>query len=163
MFFADGGELAQWDWAGARRRCLREARRMVGTAAEAEDAVQEALLRAWRKRESCAAQGSPEPWLLRITRNEVVRLYGRSRRREEVELEETDHPESFSVEALTDRVDVARALARLALSDRLLVRMRYELDLSQREIAERLHLPEGTVKVRLHRLRRRLRTTLGSR
>jgi RNA polymerase sigma-70 factor, ECF subfamily len=55
---------------------------------------------------------------------------------------------------------VAQALSELPAPDRLLLRLRYERDLTQREIAELLGMPEGTVKVRLHRLRNRVRTRL---
>ena len=51
----------------------------------------------------------------------------------------------------------AQALSVLGPEDRALLRLRYEEDLTQGQVAERLGIPEGTVKVRLHRVRARLR------
>src|SRR6266702_2576703 len=58
-----------WDWTSARSRCLREARRVLRDHHDAEEAVQEALVRAWRRRDSCQSRDEPLPWLLQITRN----------------------------------------------------------------------------------------------
>jgi RNA polymerase sigma factor (sigma-70 family) len=64
----------------------------------------------------------------------------------------------------TDRVllttDVNRALAGLADRDRALVRLRYEEDLAQTAIATRLGMPDATIRVQLHRLRKRLTSDL---
>jgi RNA polymerase sigma-70 factor, ECF subfamily len=57
-------------------------------------------------------------------------------------------------------VDVRRALAELPESDRRLLLARYWADLTQHEAATLLGMPDGTAKVRLHRLRARLRPTL---
>lgn len=59
-----------------------------------------------------------------------------------------------------ERADIEAALQRLSEHDRQLIRLRYEEDLTQTAIASRLALPEGTVKVRLHRLRHKLRREL---
>lgn len=59
-----------------------------------------------------------------------------------------------------ERLDVWRALSELAPSERKLLGLRYWADLTQAEAADRLGLPEGTAKVRLHRLRATLRGQL---
>jgi RNA polymerase sigma-70 factor, ECF subfamily len=53
--------------------------------------------------------------------------------------------------------DLHEAMERLSERDRRLLEMRYEEDLTQGAIARRLGIPEGTVKVRLHRARAKLR------
>ncbi|HEV2726999.1 MAG TPA: sigma-70 family RNA polymerase sigma factor, partial [Solirubrobacterales bacterium] len=53
--------------------------------------------------------------------------------------------------------DIHAALRLLSERDRKLLEMKYEEDLTQAMIARRLGIPEGTVKVRLHRARNRLR------
>ena len=58
------------------------------------------------------------------------------------------------------RLTVEQALGALGEGDRRLLSMRYGEDLTQAEVARRLGVPEGTVKVRLHRARRRLRGLL---
>jgi RNA polymerase sigma factor (sigma-70 family) len=61
---------------------------------------------------------------------------------------------------LHDALDVRRALAELPERDRALVALRYHGDLTQAEIARLTGIPEGTVKVRLHRARTKLRAQL---
>jgi RNA polymerase sigma-70 factor, ECF subfamily len=131
--------------------------------AEAEEAVQEALIRAWTRRSACRTPEAPLPWLLEITRNEARRLLERSRRARRAQMEaEPAEPEleDDALRGATTRVTVEEALARLADADRRVLRLRYADDLTQAEVARRLGVPEGTVKVRLHRARRRLRTLL---
>jgi RNA polymerase sigma-70 factor (ECF subfamily) len=65
-----------------------------------------------------------------------------------------------SSEQLDRRVSVRSALAELSAQDRALLHLRYEEDLTQPSIARMMDMPEGTVKVRLHRLRARLMPTL---
>jgi RNA polymerase sigma-70 factor (ECF subfamily) len=154
---------ATWDWAGLRSRCVTEACRLLPRT-EAEEAAQEAMVRAWVRRDSCRSPGAPLPWLLEITRNEARRLMGRQARRYSHELigagelEANCHDRELDGTAL--RVSVEQALDALADGDRRLLALRYAEDLSQSEVAHRLGVPEGTVKVRLHRARRRLRGLL---
>jgi RNA polymerase sigma-70 factor, ECF subfamily len=157
------GATAHWDWPALRARCQREARRVLGDPHDAEDAVQEALTRAWRKRHNCRTPGTPLPWMLQITRNEALRL--RDRRRFEPATSEEPHDDAApavdpATEQLADRLDIRRALSRLPPQDQVLVRLRYHADLTTHGVAGILDLPEGTVKVRLHRIRERLRTDL---
>ena len=99
--------------------------------------------------------------MLTITRNEALR---RLARRRETLLEEPGEwmggECSSELERLPLRIDVERALSGLSDADRMLLELRYAQDLTQEAVAERLSIPEGTVKVRLHRLRHRLRETL---
>jgi RNA polymerase sigma-70 factor, ECF subfamily len=151
------------DWSDARSRCLREARRLLGSADDAEEAVQEAFVRAWRMQGTCRNHEAPLPWLLQITRNEALRLIDRRKRRGEVlspEAYEAEMEQS-GAEILVERMTVRQAVADLSAQDRELLRLRYEQDLTQPRVAEVTGLPEGTVKVRLHRARNRLRTALG--
>lgn len=59
--------------------------------------------------------------------------------------------------AAVELADLHAALELLSDRDRLLLQMKYEEDLTQAAIARRLGIPEGTVKVRLHRARNKLR------
>ena len=149
-----------WDWAIARQHCLRHARRFLRSPDDAEEAVQEALLRAWRKRGQCRDAHDPLGWMLGITRNEAIRVA--MRRRETVSLDAVPEAvaESVSDEILLG-VHVRGELDRLAPEDRMLLELRYAEDLTQSAVADRAGVPEGTVKVRLHRLRRHLRSALG--
>lgn len=134
---------------------------MLSSRAQAEDAVQEAFLRAWRNSDQCRTPEAPLPWLLQITRNEalrIVRQNGRTQTEEELAAEQAaDDPQLADA---AERVDIGRVLADLSHDDRRLLELRYENDLTQPGVAAALGIPEGTVKVRLHRLRSRLRVAL---
>jgi RNA polymerase sigma factor (sigma-70 family) len=65
--------------------------------------------------------------------------------------------EDEQVLATVESADLQAALADLSDRDRELLELRYEEDLTQKMIARRLGIPEGTVKVRLHRARDKLR------
>jgi len=159
----NGSPTLAWDWASLRQRCVREATRVL-PAADAEEAVQEALMRAWLRRDACRSPEAPLPWLLEITRNETRRLMGRRARRFSLELFESTPSdadgEDDELVGTATRVTLDRALRTLADRDQRLLLLRYGEDLTQVEVARRLGLPEGTVKVRLHRARRRLRRLL---
>jgi RNA polymerase sigma-70 factor (ECF subfamily) len=139
-----------------------EARRVLGSTAEADDAVQEALLRAWRNRARCLTPEAPLPWLLAITRNEALRIRARApvARPDDPSEQELGGAPDPRVESAPARVDLMRALTHLPEQDRLLLQMRYGEDLTQASVARQLGIPEGTVKVRLHRLRAHLRVAL---
>jgi RNA polymerase sigma-70 factor (ECF subfamily) len=154
-----------WDWPLARARCLRLAVRLLRHPEDAEEAVQEAMIRAWRARDDCRAPAARTAWLLQITRREALRVAerrGRVRDREDPasqdgELVSIEHCELEGVES---RVSFDQVLRLLQPHDRDLVRLRYAEDLTQEQVAARLDLPAGTVKVRLHRARERLRKAL---
>ena len=159
-----GGSSEGWDWDVLRARCEREARRLLPDRQDAEDAVQEAMARAWRNREHCRCAERPLPWLLQITRNESLRVLQRRKTGlHEVEIGHADAreaPGELGSDRLAMNMDVRRALSRLPSGDRGLAYLRYDEDLPQKRIAVLLDMPEGTVKVRLHRLRQKLRMDL---
>jgi RNA polymerase sigma-70 factor (ECF subfamily) len=149
-----------WDWRFVRSRCLREARRVLRDGEDAEDAVQEAMARAWRRRSACSSPEAPLAWMLQITRNEALRLVERRGRRADREAATPVDPERRGedpFDALLSRLATRQALARLRPDERALLNLRYRHDLTQAEVARTLDMPEGTVKVRLHRIRKRLK------
>ena len=64
------------------------------------------------------------------------------------------------MERRLELLDLRRALAQIPDQERTLLTLRYGADLAQPEIAKSLDVPEGTVKVRLHRARKRLRRAM---
>ncbi len=149
-----------WDWETIRRRCGAEARRILRNPVEADDVVQEAMMRAWSRRGSCQSPHAPLPWCLQITRHEAFRRIARRPVAAEELREYTDQPATDEPDRVIDRVDVGRALAGLRPDERFLIALRYSYDYSQPEIAQALDIPEGTAKVRLHRARNRLGTLM---
>jgi RNA polymerase sigma factor (sigma-70 family) len=149
---------------------FRTAYLVLGDAAEAEDAAQEAFVRAYgalgRFRD-----GSPfRPWLLRIVVN-AARNHRRSAgRRRGLQLRaEAAVPRdasSPSAEAAALAGERRRALVAavnaLSLDDRVVIGARYFLDLPEAEIAALAGVAPGTVKSRLSRARARLAAALGT-
>jgi len=119
----------------------------------------EALLRAWAARADCKRPDDPWPWLKRIVHNEAMRhLSGLAPDAPPSELEMSAPDDRL--EDVLDRASLATMLDRLPRSDRLLLSMHYELDMSVTSLGVALNVPEGAVKVRLHRARARLRANL---
>lgn len=80
-----------------------------------------------------------------------------------LDLNESEYGERATfdeAERMVERLDVQAAIAGLDEADRRLLHLRYVDDLVQPLVAQRLGIPEGTVKVRLHRARNRLRALL---
>jgi len=130
---------------------------------DAEDAAQEAMIRAWRRHGACRSPEAPEPWLRTIARNEALRQLERDAGRVaaiDCEADWSDVPCEGDEEGLLRRLTVNQALAHLDEVDRRLVKLRYSLDLSDVVIANKLGIAEATVRVRLHRVRKRLRTLI---
>ena len=148
----------------------RVARSITPNAADAEDLVQDALVRAYRAIDRFDGR-HPRAWLLTIVRNTQI---NRTRRRRPSLL---DDPDAADVEArmetsesgedtyldtaFDDRVEAA--LAALAPDGRRVVELVDLADLSYAEAAEVLEIPIGTVMSRLHRARRRIRDDLADR
>jgi RNA polymerase sigma factor (sigma-70 family) len=123
------------------------------------------MIRAWRARDDCRAPAAQTAWLLQITRREAFRLAERRSRLRDREQPDSQSGELVSIrqcelDVVESRVSFDQALRLLQPHDRDLVRLRYAEDLTQEQVAARLDLPAGTVKVRLHRARERLRKAL---
>jgi RNA polymerase sigma-70 factor, ECF subfamily len=150
--------LADWDWTLVRAQCLREARTVLGSAGTAEDAAQEAAVRAWRRRDSCQTPERPSRWISAIARNEALRFVRPPRA---VPLEGSEVPaENSHEDDVLGKTDIARAIERLSGLDRALVQGRFWDDLDYRQLSLRLDITEGTARVRLHRALGRLREAL---
>lgn len=143
---------------------FRLARAILLDDGDAEDAIQEASLAAWRRRSSLRDPERFEPWFERIVvnqcrdqlrrRNRAVPLAPRT-----VDLDVAGGGAGSAVERGEDP-DIDRALAALDLDHRLVVVMRYWQDRSVEDIASRLGIPAGTVKSRLHHALKRIRGSL---
>lgn len=151
-----------WDWDEIQRLCVGFAFRYVNSRLEAEDLAQDALVRVWNKRHTLRDPDARKAWLRRIVRNEAIREYKRRRPTPMDTLEAWQGREDERVHATVERADLHAALKRLNKRDRQLVRLRYDEDMTQEAIAHRLGIPLGTVKVRLHRVRAKLRRAIGA-
>lgn len=139
---------------------MRFAYRYAGNPSEAEDIAQDAMLRAWRRRSTLRDEGRRKEWLGTIVRNEAFRQHARVRPDPIATIESFEGADDERVVATVEQADIRAALAALDERDRQLLRLRYSEDLTQAAIARRLGIPEGTVKVRLHRVRHKLRRAI---
>jgi RNA polymerase sigma-70 factor (ECF subfamily) len=131
--------------------------RYASNPSEAEDIAQDALLRAWRRRSTLRDADRRNQWLAAIVRNEAFRHHARVRPDLTATIELREGEEDAQVLAAVELADLHAALQELSERDRRLLELRYEEDLTQAAIASRLGIPVGTVKVRLHRARAKLR------
>jgi RNA polymerase sigma-70 factor (ECF subfamily) len=134
---------------------------ITGNRAAAEDAVQEALARAWERSERGEQIESLPAWVTRVAMN-----LSKSRlRRMRVEAKHRDSvarmPVADGGAASDSRIDIRRALAKLPHRQREVTVLRYYLGLNVVEIARTLELNEGTVKTSLFRARKSLAAALG--
>lgn len=140
---------------------MRLAYRYTSDPSEAEDIAQDALLRAWRRRSTLRDESRRKEWLATIVRNEAFRQHARVRPDPVAELDLFEGAEDEQIISTVERADLHAVIASLSERDRKLLQLRYGEDLTQQAIARRLGLPDGTVKVRLHRLRHKLRRAMG--
>lgn len=146
---------------------FRTAYLVTGSASDAEEAVQDAFVKAHRALGRFRIDAPFRPWLLRIVGNEARNRRRAAGRRAVVELRaarlqpaEAAADPSAAAEAAADRRALLAALEALPEEQRLVVTCRYLLQLSVEETAAALAVPEGTVKSRLARALDRLRSLL---
>jgi RNA polymerase sigma-70 factor (ECF subfamily) len=130
----------------------------------AHDAVQEALVLAWRHVRALRDPLAWDAWLYRLTVRECRRLARTSRRRDVVELhvlfdEEPSTAADFPA-GVAERDRLGRELERLPVDQRIVLVLHFYLDLPLTEVAEILGIPAGTAKSRLHRGLGSLRSSL---
>jgi RNA polymerase sigma-70 factor (ECF subfamily) len=138
---------------------FRTAMLITGHAQDAEEAAQDAFVKAWRALHRFR-EGEPwRPWLLTIVANEARNRRRAAGRREHLVLRAAAalpaEGEPF------DAGELAAAIGRLRDEDRVIIGCRYLLDLSEAETAAALGVARGTVKSRLFRALARLREEVG--
>lgn len=132
----------------------------------AQDAVQEALVLAWRHVRALRDPEAWDAWLYRLTVRACYRLAKAVKRRSVVELHvvpdrEPATEQDFST-TLADRDLIGRELGRLPVDQRTVMVLHFYLDLPLTDVADILNIPVGTAKSRLHRGLETLRTAMAS-
>ena len=142
---------------------FRTAMLITQNAAEAEEAAQDAFVKAWRALGGFRTGEPLRPWLLTIVANEARNRRRSAGRRSALALRaaEPERVEDRSAEAQViaaeSRTALLGALSRLRDDDRLVLGCRYLLELSEAETAAALGVRPGTVKSRTSRALARLR------
>ncbi|HEY3383229.1 MAG TPA: sigma-70 family RNA polymerase sigma factor [Vicinamibacterales bacterium] len=163
-----GGDQYAWEQIVRQywRKVFNVAYKFVGSHDQAEDLTQEIFLKIFRSLDTFDRRANFQTWLISVSRNLCIDHY-RSVRKErqtidrDVTAEDTSpvSPTASPLATLENR-DLAallrQALQTLPQSLRMAVLLRDIQELSYQEIAERLRLPEGTVKSRINRGRKEL-------
>jgi RNA polymerase sigma-70 factor (ECF subfamily) len=141
---------------------------VIAGAAEAQDAVQDAFIKAYAALGRFRSGAPFRPWILRIVANEAKNSRRSAGRRENLALRLVEDRPSGGAAPSPEAVVLERrgnerllqALQRLPERDRTVIAYRYFLDLPEAELAEVLGVRPGTVKSRLSRALARLREQL---
>jgi RNA polymerase sigma-70 factor (ECF subfamily) len=167
---ARDGDVRAYEELVGRYRDLafRTAWLVTRSSAEAEDAAQEAFVKAYYAMPRFRPGAAFKPWILRIVANEAKNRGRSARRREALALraaaadpgDAVPSPEAAAL-AREDRELLLEAMGRLSERDRLVLAYRYWLDLSEADMAEAMDCRPGTVKSRLSRATEHLRAELG--
>ena len=127
---------------------------------EAEDAVQEATFNAWRRRATFRSGSEVRPWFLAIVANQCHQTT-LARWWSVIRLSDPEAPSNVTPQGDSDDVRNLRVgLAKLSPSDRLVLVLRYYLDLSFEDVAATLHISPPAARVRTHRALARLRPSV---
>ncbi|HXD19274.1 MAG TPA: sigma-70 family RNA polymerase sigma factor [Vicinamibacterales bacterium] len=162
------GDQSAWDaivrlyW----RKVFNIAYKFVGRHDEAEDLTQDVFLKLFRSLRTFDRRANFSTWLISVSRNLCIDHYRSMRREHDVVAHDVDASAVATASSTDsplvalerrDRVSLLRAaLDRLTPSLRTAVMLRDIQELSYQEIAERLGVPEGTVKSRINRGRTEL-------
>ena len=149
--------------AGSIERLLRLARLIVRDPDRADDAVQDALVTAWLDIRGLRDPDRFDAWLNKVLVRSCYRSAGRDRRRASREvpilpIDAAAVPDSQQTVALRDQLD--RGFRRLPVDQRAVLVLHHYLSLPDRDTADVLGVPIGTVKSRLHRATAALRAEL---
>ena len=130
----------------------------LGNNQDVEDVVQDALMKAWEKRDTLRDRTQFKPWLARILANQCKNML---RRRRKIRFCPLDEQRAASGDAREARA-VYEAMLCLKPEQRMAVTLFYLDGFSVNEIAQTLGSPAGTIKTRLHAARKQLRKLLAA-
>jgi RNA polymerase sigma-70 factor (ECF subfamily) len=139
----------------------RLARTLLGNPAEAEDAVQEAALKGWRKLGNLRAGAPFQPWFLGIVVRQV-RTVQRAPWWTLIRLPDLPIHSAPAIETWMDGEDLRRAIGKLPRLQREAVLLHFYLDLAIQDVAASLGLSVPGVKSRINRALHRLRADIAS-
>lgn len=137
----------------------RLAAAMLNDAGQAEDAVQEATLRAWRSISQLRSSARARSWYLSIVANRCRSMRG-TRWWSVIRLPEARSGLTSPADVADRREDLSRALRRLNPGERAAVFLRFYEDLNSREIGEALGITATAARSRIRRALQQMRVEL---
>jgi RNA polymerase sigma-70 factor, ECF subfamily len=146
---------------GAVDRMYAIARLILRDTELAEDATQEALVRAWRDLPNLRDPDAFDAWIRRLLVRSCADIGRRQRRwRTEITLLPAEPVQSDGASNLADRDQLERGLRRLSDRQRTMLVLHFYVGLTPTEAADALEIPVGTAKSRLHYAIEALRAAL---
>ena len=141
-------------YAATSDRLIAQVFAMTGDLSEAEDAVQEAYVRAWQRWSQISTYNDPEAWLRTVAYRISVNSWRKAKNRLAAHLRSSRHAEQPGPSP--DLLALVSALRKIPPAQRRVIVLHHVADLSIDEIAMEIGAPTGTVKARLARGRRAL-------
>jgi RNA polymerase sigma-70 factor (ECF subfamily) len=157
MFLTSEARYNQWV-RDHYRFLMRSAWALTGSRAVAEDVVQDCFTNAWKSRDQLRDATLVRPWLFQIMRRSIFRHLPPLTQSLE-DSDETEWGEAPDTR-LDDRLDVVKALSRIAPIHREILVLHYFDDMPTAQIAEALEIAPGTVLSRLARARAALKNAM---
>ncbi|OJF11362.1 RNA polymerase sigma factor [Couchioplanes caeruleus] len=141
-------------YTGSRHRLITYLYAMTGDRAEAQDAAQEAYVRAWQRWSTVSTYDNPEAWVRSVAHRLCLKHWRKAKNRVTAYLRhgtdpDVDPPSENTVALIT-------ALRQLPVAERQVITMHHLMDLPVAEVAAQTGIPVNTVKTRLSRGRRAL-------
>lgn len=147
--------------------------RMVGHYQEAEDITQEVFLNVYTKINQFDTQKKFTPWLYKIATNTTISHLRKNKNKNTLNFDEvfsgvySDFNPSLSeidpllnMERIELRDEIKKAITKLPINYQIIILLRYQLELSNQEIAQILNIKKENVEVKVHRARKALRKIL---
>ena len=137
--------------------------RIVGNRADADDAVQDVMVKVFNTLTRFEGRSTFKTWLMKVATNTCITQISRAKRRRDVAGQWLDEHGADQVTHIeTTTYDVARILADVKPAVREVLTLRYVADLSLQEIAEALDISLSAAKMRLYRATEELQARLGA-
>jgi RNA polymerase sigma-70 factor (ECF subfamily) len=150
-------ELVDLESRGAIHLCMS----ILRDQADAEDAAQEALVKAWQRMSSLRDPDLWPGWFRKLTVTAAIDCYRRRPKGRQLPLDEQEPPPLTDQQhAVADRDEARALIAGLDPRDQVILVLRFGYDLEMPQVADTLGIPVGTAKSRLHRVLGRLRAEL---
>ncbi|MCF3120286.1 SigE family RNA polymerase sigma factor [Streptomyces arenae] len=153
---ADQDHCADFDafYTATAKRLVATVYAMTGDLAEAEDAVQEAYVRAWQRWERLTREGDPLPWVRTVASRLAISTWRRTRNR--LRAQRRHGAAEYVPELSADRVALVAALRELPPQQRQVVVLHHLLDLPVEQVVRETGVSSGAVRTRLSRARKAL-------
>ncbi|MEV7427235.1 MULTISPECIES: SigE family RNA polymerase sigma factor [unclassified Streptomyces] len=139
-------------YAATAKRLVAAVYAATGDLAEAEDAVQEAYVRAWQRWSRLTREGDPLPWVRTVAMRLAISTWRRTRNRLRAQFRHGPQPDLPGLSA--DRVELISALRELTPEQRQAVVLHHLLDLPVEQVARETGASSGAVRTRLSRARK---------